>query len=71
MKTNYPFGDEIQFTIEVAQNTSFPLHLRIPQWCKHYSLEIKVYHSAYFTVSGEVIMHQNRRNFFTPVLEKE
>jgi uncharacterized protein len=39
-KTNYPFGDEIQFTIEVAQNISFPFHLRIPQWCKHYSLLI-------------------------------
>jgi hypothetical protein len=39
-KTNYPFGETIQFTIETAQNTSFPFHLRIPQWCKHYSLEI-------------------------------
>jgi len=39
-KTNYPFNGEIQFTIETAQKTSFPFHLRIPQWCKNYSLTL-------------------------------
>jgi len=31
-ETNYPFGEEVTFRIEVAQPTTFPLQLRIPGW---------------------------------------
>ncbi|MGD0471193.1 MAG: beta-L-arabinofuranosidase domain-containing protein [Terriglobales bacterium] len=33
-ETNYPFGDEIQFTLSSAKSVTFPLSLRIPGWCK-------------------------------------
>lgn len=32
--TNYPFEDQIVFTINMAKPTVFPLDLRIPGWCK-------------------------------------
>jgi hypothetical protein len=32
--TNYPFDDQITFSISLAKTTVFPLDLRIPGWCK-------------------------------------
>jgi DUF1680 family protein len=32
-ETNYPFEEEIRFTIRAASAISFPLKLRIPSWC--------------------------------------
>ncbi|MDE1190704.1 MAG: glycoside hydrolase family 127 protein [Arachidicoccus sp.] len=31
--TNYPFDDKIIFTIHAGHSASFPLYLRIPDWC--------------------------------------
>jgi len=32
-KTEYPFGDSVEFTITCAKAVRFPLVLRIPKWC--------------------------------------
>jgi hypothetical protein len=32
--TGYPFEDQIRFEFSMAKAVSFPLHLRIPSWCK-------------------------------------
>jgi hypothetical protein len=34
-ETNYPFEEEIRFTLQTAQNVTFPLYFRIPGWCKN------------------------------------
>ena len=34
-ETNYPFGEEIHFTIHSDKPVSFPLSLRIPRWCRN------------------------------------
>jgi len=39
-KTDYPFKENIQMTVEPAETYRFPLYLRIPTWCKQ--PEIKV-----------------------------
>ena len=42
-ETNYPFGENIKFTITLdrkTRNASFPFHLRIPAWCKKASIRI-------------------------------
>ncbi|MVT12379.1 hypothetical protein GO493_29265 [Chitinophaga sp. ysch24] len=31
--TQYPFGDQISFSIALKKETAFPLQLRIPSWC--------------------------------------
>ncbi|MVM31694.1 hypothetical protein GO755_16725 [Spirosoma sp. HMF4905] len=31
--TNYPFDDQISFTVTIAKPTTFPFALRIPGWC--------------------------------------
>ena len=36
--TSYPFGGTIDFKIIIQKETTFPLHLRIPVWCKQANL---------------------------------
>lgn len=38
--TQYPFGEDIRFEIATPAETEFPLHLRIPQWCREASLSL-------------------------------
>jgi hypothetical protein len=33
-QTDYPFGEEIHFTVDASEPVTFPLWLRIPRWCK-------------------------------------
>jgi hypothetical protein len=44
--TNYPFSDLIQFKYQTKESVEFPLHLRIPGWCKQASVKVndKVIH---------------------------
>jgi len=39
-KTNYPYEEQIQFTVNPSKSVRFPLYLRIPQWCKKASITI-------------------------------
>ncbi|MBK8504364.1 MAG: glycoside hydrolase family 127 protein [Saprospiraceae bacterium] len=39
-ETNYPFDEKISFKIQTTEYIEFPFHLRIPEWCKKYSLKI-------------------------------
>lgn len=42
-ETNYPFDDEIKFTLKLpkkVKSVSFPLHLRIPAWCKKATVNV-------------------------------
>jgi hypothetical protein len=33
-KTDYPFGDVISFALSAKNSVAFPLHIRVPSWCK-------------------------------------
>jgi len=37
-QTNYPFEQEVRFTVVTAKTVSFPVYLRIPGWCEHAEL---------------------------------
>ncbi len=42
-QTNYPFDETITFTLDMgkaAKSVSFPLHLRLPAWCKRATVTI-------------------------------
>ena len=32
-KTNYPFSDDVSFTIKTDKPLKVPFYIRIPQWC--------------------------------------
>jgi len=38
--TNYPFSDQIQFTISTTKSVGFPFKLRIPGWCQSPSIKV-------------------------------
>ena len=58
--TNYPFDGQIQFAINTSRALSFPLSLRIPQWCDAPVLSVN---GAVVAVSrtpqGFVVLHRN------------
>lgn len=39
-KTDYPFKENIQFTIQTKSKIKFPFHLRIPLWCNNPTVSI-------------------------------
>lgn len=52
-ETDYPFGNRINFTISLAQNTTFPLELRIPKWCNEATILLNG--TRFSTVKGDQI----------------
>lgn len=40
VKTDYPFNDHLNFTIEADQPSKFPIYLRIPEWADGAEIEI-------------------------------
>jgi len=38
--TSYPFSDTIQLSVTVTNRVSFPLYVRIPQWCSNSWIQI-------------------------------
>lgn len=45
-KTEYPFRENVTFSIETGQPVKFPLHLRIPGWCTSFELKVNGAQSA-------------------------
>lgn len=52
-KTNYPFSDEIEFSVSTAEAVKFPLYIRKPHGCK--SVDINVSKDAKLTETEEMI----------------
>jgi hypothetical protein len=38
--TNYPFEENVSFTLNMEKNVAFPLYFRVPGWCKDASVTI-------------------------------
>jgi hypothetical protein len=38
--TDYPYSEDIRFNLQCAREVEFPLHLRIPDWCKAPTLSL-------------------------------
>lgn len=39
-ETGYPFKEQILFTVDCENAVQFPFHLRIPEWCKTFTLKV-------------------------------
>jgi hypothetical protein len=58
--TNYPFDEQIHFTIHSSRAVSFPLSLRIPGWCDAPRLTVSGETIAVSRTSkGFVVLHRN------------
>lgn len=60
--TNYPFEESIRFTIDIIDQSTgtveFPLHLRIPEWCKEAT--IKINNKIWKNIGGGIIERVHR-----------
>lgn len=56
-ETNYPFSDQLKFTYQTKEKVAFPLHLRIPEWCKKPVIKVNGQIQNY---TGEKIVKINR-----------
>lgn len=52
-KTDYPFSERIEFLCKTKTAEKFPLHLRIPEWCKLANIKINNQETSHFK-GGEV-----------------
>ncbi len=57
-ETNYPFDESIKFTFKSDKQVSFPLHLRIPAWCK--TATVKINGAVWDEYSGNQIIRIKR-----------
>ncbi len=58
-ETNYPFDNNIKFTLTSPKQLIFPLHLRIPAWCK--KAVIKVNGETWAEPDGNQVVNVNRK----------
>ncbi len=54
-KTNYPFEEQIQFTIKTPEKVQFPMYLRIPGWCQNASVDINGEKATVEVAAGKYI----------------
>ena len=38
--SNYPFDEDIKFSVSTSENVSFPFYLRVPKWCDGASVSV-------------------------------
>jgi hypothetical protein len=57
-ETDYPFSEDIRFTIRTAKPVAFPLSLRIPAWCDAPRLQINAEAAAIKTHMGFTVIQR-------------
>ncbi len=53
-KTNYPFEEQVEFTVNPSKKVSFPLYLRVPSWCTDPLVSINGEEADYGELSGYI-----------------
>ncbi len=56
--TEYPFRENIKFSFKTQNKVTFPLHLRIPEWCKDASLTVNGQQVALNPVNNIIIVNR-------------
>lgn len=59
-KTNYPFDELIQMTINLSQSAEFPVYLRVPEWCASPSIK----------VNGDILKIEKQNGGFVKIIRK-
>jgi len=61
-ETNYPFEQEIRFTVKTAKKVNFPVYLRIPGWCDGAEIMVNGKKSAALNAGGYAKIEKNWTN---------
>lgn len=57
-ETNYPWDETIQFTVKPSEETQFDLALRIPGWCRKFTLTVNGESQSITPENGYVIINR-------------
>ncbi len=60
-QTNYPWDGQIDFTVKTDQPTRFELALRVPGWCRSYTLEVNGQAQSITPQQGYVVIGRQWR----------
>lgn len=52
IETNYPWDESIKITTNMKEETNFEFALRIPEWCRKYSIKVNNEDVKYETIDG-------------------
>ncbi|WP_111708261.1 beta-L-arabinofuranosidase domain-containing protein [Lutibacter citreus] len=62
-ETNYPFSEDIKFTLKLENKVKFPFYLRIPAWCANPKILVNGKQLKKFTIEkGFVKLERNFKN---------
>ncbi len=68
LKTDYPFRQDLHFTVKVEKPIRFPLHLRIPTWAKEATVEMSDECSTIQKTGDFYVIEKNWENKTTLLL---
>jgi DUF1680 family protein len=60
--TGYPFQDKIEFGLKTERPVKFPLHLRIPEWCKNPVVKVNGVTVEVAALKNIVILNRDWQN---------
>jgi DUF1680 family protein len=60
--TGYPFQDKIEFSLKTEKPVKFPLHLRIPEWCKNPVVKVNGVTVEVAALNNIVILNRDWQN---------
>ena len=58
--TQYPFGEEVNFTLKTTKPVAFPLYLRVPGWCRAAAVSINGKALKVTPKAGEYLVIRHR-----------
>ncbi|BDD08234.1 hypothetical protein FUAX_06660 [Fulvitalea axinellae] len=61
-ETNYPYEEQIRFSVETAEPVKFPLYLRIPAWCSKAKVSVNGKPIGAKAVAGKYVRIERKWN---------
>jgi DUF1680 family protein len=70
-QTDYPWDGRVQLTVKAAQPTAFEIALRVPGWCRAYTVEVNGQRQQVSAENGYIVLSREWADGDTVVLNLE
>jgi DUF1680 family protein len=62
VETNYPWDEEIKISMDMKEETNFEFAIRIPEWCRDYTIEVNKVEVKYEIIDGYAYINRTWKN---------